>query len=354
MKGREDVILSSVTEIKIPLIPGDGVGPELAEAARMCTEALNKAIEPNIILEEHPAGYSAYLESGLSLPDETVGAMKKSPVTLLAAVSAKDCPPPSPMGQMRKQLELFADIRHCLSMPGSLRAGVDLIIVRECSEGFLADRNMFQGAGEFMPTPDTVLSVRVTTRQKCAQISKMAFEYAKKNGRKQITIGHKNVVFSLGCNLFRKAALEQAAFYPDIRVTEELVDGLAGNLVAKPEQYDMILTTNLFGDILSDVAAAQVGNMLPIINAGRTNALFYPSHGAAKQLAGKRKINPLAMLYTISAMLYWLDLHHAATLLDKALAICNNEKPAGTVALPAGLTTDDVMENVRDAINSLI
>lgn len=348
----EEAYLGSTEELRIPLISGDGVGPELAEAARLCIDAVGTVAGPKITLVDYPAGYSSYMKTGNPLPDETINAMRNSPATLLAALSAKDCPPPSPMGQMRKLLGLFADIRHCVSVPGSFRPGINLIIFRECSEGFLPDRNMFRGEGEFMPSPDVVLSVRVITREKSDQIGKLAFEYASGHGRKKITIAHKTVVFSLGCGLFRERVLEQARKYPEIVVEEEFVDGLAGNLAVNPERYEMILTTNLFGDILAEIVAAQVGNIVPIINASKSTAVFYPAHGALNQIAGKQRINPIGMVRTISMMLDWLRLHKAGCLLNKALSACEGLVLGESVVLPTGITTSDVTESIVRSIHA--
>ncbi len=345
--------MGSINEIIIPVIPGDGVGPELTEAARLCMEAACKVAGSRIIFQEYDAGHSAYIKTGNPLPEETIKAMKNSPATLLGAISTKDCPPPSPVGQMRKLLGLFADIRHCLSVPGSPRGGIDLVIVRECSEGFLSDRNMFAGSGEFMPSPDVAISVRVVTSQKSDEISRVAYEYAKKHGRKKITLVHKKVVFPLSCGLFRERALETARLYPNIETEEMSPDALAGSLVLEPERYDIILTTNLFGDILSDVAAAQVGNIVPIINAGKDTAVFYPSHGPLKQLAGHKKVNPLSMLHTVSMMFRWLGLHDEGHILDKALSACHDSSVGTSLTLPAGTATSDVVQSVINSINDM-
>ena len=338
-------------EIRIPVIPGDGVGPELVEAACLCLDAIGRVTGLKFSYLECAAGYGAYVKKGRSLPEETVEAMRSFPATLMGAISSKDCPSPSPMGQMRKALGFFADIRHCRSVAGSPRPAVDLALVRECSEGFLSDRNMFAGTGEFMPTPDVVLSSRVVTRQKCEQIASVAYDYARKHGRRKVTIAHKEVVFTLGCGMFRTVVAEHGRAYPEIETTEESVDTLAGNLVSEPENYDVIVTTNLFGDILSDVAAAQVGKLVPIINAGKETALFYPSHGALKALAGKRQVNPLAMLSAVSAMLHWLGLDQAGLLLDRALAACLHLAPACSLSLPEETGTARVVKAIIDSID---
>ena len=344
--------MSSANEVRIPIIPGDGVGPELTEAVLPCVEAVCKVTGARITFEEYRAGYSAYIQTGNPLPEETISAMRNSPATLIGAITAKGCPPPSPVGQLRKMLGLFADIRHCFSVTGSPRTGINLIMVRECSEGFLSDRNMFSGNGEFMPSPDVVTSVRVITRQKCDDIAKLAFAYAKKYGRKKVTVVHKNVVFPLGCGLFRERALEQARHYPEIETEEIFPDALARELVIEPERFDVILTTNLFGDILSEVVAAQVGNLVPMINAGNGTAVLYPTHGAMNQLAGQQKINPMGMLYTVSMMFHWLGLEKEGGILDKALSAYNKSVLSNSVILPEGCATSDVTRAIVGSINN--
>ena len=342
--------MSRLNEIEIPVIPGDGVGPELIEAAISCLDALGGLTGKAFSFPRYAAGYAAYSEKGAALPEETLAGMRKHPATLMGAISSKDCPRPSPMGQMRKALEFYADIRPCVSLPGSPRPGVDILIVRECSEGFLPDRNMYAGVGEFMPSPDVALSVRVITREKSAQIARVAYELAKKQGRRKVTIAHKAVVFSLGCGLFREAALSEAARYPEIETTEEHVDVLAGHLVTEPENYDVILTTNLFGDILSEVAAAQVGSLAPIVNVGRETALFYPGHGPLKQLAGRKKANPTGILSAAALLLHWLELGEEGERLDRALACSMSPELGCALELPEGLSTDDIVNKVIESL----
>jgi 3-isopropylmalate dehydrogenase len=335
----------------IPLLPGDGVGPELADSARACIAALNEIGETKIELVEYPAGYTAYLSEGNALPDRTLEAMRNAPATILAALSVTECPPPSVMGQIRQRVGLFADIRHCVSRAGSQRSGIDLVMFRECSEGFLADRNMHRGAGEFMPTPDVAMSVRVVTRQKCEQIAALAFAYAREHNRKKITVAHKKVVFSMGCGLFLDCVGEQQARFPDISVEQILVDDLAGHLVRKPESYEMILTTNMFGDILADVVAAQVGGMVPIVNASASTSFFCPVHAAHKDIAGKQRVNPLGMIRTVAAMLQWLNLRSAGECLERAIGACKEPGLNTSLQLPAGRTTSGVTNSIVQALH---
>lgn len=342
-----------MADLSLPLLPGDGVGPELAAAARACIGAVNDVAGLSIALVDWPVGYSAYQETGNPLPPATLDAIRAAPATLLAAISTTQCPPPSPMGQLRRQLGLFADVRHCVSGPGSLRPDVDIVMFRECSEGFLADRNMFEGAGEYMPTPDIALSVRVVTRDKSARIARLAFEYARAHGRRRVMVAHKNVVFALGCGLFLREVQEQARAFPEIALEDEFVDALAGHLVASPERYEMVLTTNLFGDILADVAAAQVGaTLVPIVNANDDIALFCPTHDALDALAGRQRVNPIAMFRTVAAMLRWLRFDAAAQRVDQAVSGCGDPALHQSWILPEGLTTAGVTGTVVRAIRA--
>ncbi len=340
-------------EFPIAVMPGDGIGPELIEYTKLCLNAVGAKAGVRFLFIDCAVGLSAYKSHGTALPKETLDIMQTFPVTLMGAISSKECPPPSPMGQMRKALGFYADIRHCASHPYDKEANIDAVVVRECSEGFLSDRNMYAGTGEYMPTPDVVLSTRVITREKSDMIAQTAFDYAKRNGYKRITIGHKKVVFALGCGLFRETALNIGKDYSDIFVDEENVDGLAGNLVSKPEDYEVILTTNLFGDILSDVLAARTGGSIPVINTNGTNALFYPLHGAMIEYAGKDIVNPRTMLRTASAMLNWLDLKDASYYLDKAVDLSLDSDLAKTLILPEGTSTKELIKKIIKNINDM-
>jgi 3-isopropylmalate dehydrogenase len=209
---------------------------------------------------------------------------------------------------------------------------------------------MYRGSGEFMPTPDVALSVRVITRQRCEHIAKLAFEYAASHDRKKITMAHKDVVFSLSCGLFRDCVRAEAARYPAIVLEEELVDDLAGHLVRTPERFEMILTTNMFGDILADVAAAQVGGMVPVVNASDSTSFFCTYHAPYYDLAGRQQVNPLGMIRTLSAMLYWLKLGDAGRTLDRAVKKCGREPWSRVLQLPSGVTSSAVTQSIVQSI----
>lgn len=336
--------------IEIPICPGDGVGPELIENVRFILPLLGKRIDHEFVEIACPAGSNCYQECGDPLPQKSLAIMREHPATLLTAISSKQCPPPSPMGQLRKELGIYADIRHCQSAPCHADEGVDIVIFRECSEDFLPDRNMYQGVGEFMPTPDVALSVRVTTRQKSAMISTDAFEYAEKNKYRHVTVANKSVVFKMGCGMFREEAEKQAALHPSIVFDEEAPDGLAGNIVMNPENYGVIIAASLFGDILSDVAAAKVGNIMRITNSNGQNALIYPSHGPQNKYLSTGKVSPLVIFNCMCDLFKWIGIQDAADILGNAVASASIELGLDKLILPDGITDRIVTNQVADHI----
>jgi isocitrate/isopropylmalate dehydrogenase len=282
--GGTDV--SETRKIEIATIPGDGVGPELVDAASLCLEALGGRFGIEFSLPRYQAGAAAYRETGAALPRGTIDAMNRLPATLIGAISSKDCPRPSPMGQMRRELELYADIRRCASVPGSPRPGVDILVVRECSEGFLPDRNNVRGLRGIHAGPDTAMSVRVITRKKSAQIARLAYELAKTQGRRKVTIAHKAVVFTMGCGLFREAALSEAARFPGDRDHRRTCGRIGRPPRHGPEDYDVIVTTNLFGEHTLEIAAATGGESRPDNQLGQGYRDILPGPRGAEASGG--------------------------------------------------------------------
>ena len=308
----------------IALIPGDGVGPELIEATRCVLGTLEQNLGAFTLgFNEYPFGESAYLSLGEAVPDSTLEGVQNSDAALLGAVSVRNIPSPSPIGALRRRLDLYADVRTVRSWPGawSLVPDIDIVCVRENTEGFLADRNLHQGYGEWMPNPDQVMSLRVVTRQKSENIARFAFEYAKAHGRKKITALHKAGVLKLGCGLFLEAVSNVAREYPEIEFSDEYIDNAANHIIAAPQDYDIILTTNLFGDIISDVAAALVSNLVPTANFG-TSAVFMPvNHQARTSEAGLGAVNPLPIFVCAGMMLAHLGEHRSAGIFNTALCM---------------------------------
>jgi len=231
---------------------------------------------------------------------------------------------------LRKHYDLFANIRPAKSYPGlpALYKDVDLIIVRENNEGFPPDRNVYMGNGEFRPTPDMTIGIRVITRQGSRKVARAAFEIARTRPRKKMTAVHKDTVFKLGCGMFAEECRALAREYPDVAYDEVLVDTFAMKLVMKPQQFDVVVTTNTFGDILSDAAAGLVGGLglAPGLSAGPQRAMAQATHGSAPDIAGRNIANPYAMIMSGQMLLAWLGHKHnepravsAAELMEAAM-----------------------------------
>ena len=210
---------------------------------------------------------------------------------------------------MRKRLELFANIRPARSRrPAALRQAVDLVIVRENTEGFYADRSMHIGIGDLMPTPDLAISIRKITREASTRIAEQAFRLAARRPRKHVTAVHKANVLRVSDGFFLDCVRAVAARYPGVRYEERIVDAMAALLVRDASQFDVIVTTNMFGDILSDEASEISGSLglAESINAGTTHAIAQAQHGSAPDIAGKDIANPAALIGSAAMLLGWL------------------------------------------------
>lgn len=302
---------------RICLLPGDGIGPEVVDQARAALEAL--AIKWEFV--EAPIGFGAYERLGTPLPEETLAEIRKADATLFGAVTT----PPnlagyfSPVVRMRQVLDLYANLRPCRSFDhASSRPGIDLLIVRENTEGLYAGIERLEDDGE------RAVTERVITRRGSERIVRKAFELAQAGGRKKVTVVHKANVLRQTCGLFRKTALEVAAEYPGITTGEMLVDTCAMELVRDPGQFEVIVTTNLFGDILSDEACMFVGGLGVAAsgNIGAEASVFEPVHGSAPTLAGSGKANPTATLLAAVMMLEHLGETDCAARLGLAIKAC--------------------------------
>ena len=252
----------------------------------------------------------------------------------------------NPSGALRKRLDLYANIRPARSragVPPKCGVPVDLVIVRENTEGFYADRNMFVGSGEFMPTPDVALSVRKITRQGCMRIAEAAFELAMRR-RKKVTAVHKANVLRVSETFFLDCVREVAARYPAVALEEVIVDAMAALLVRDASRFDVIVTTNMFGDILSDEASEIAGSLglAASINHGAEHGVAQAQHGSAPDIAGQDRANPSSLIGSAAMLLAWLGdrrkdnkLHAAAAAIEDALdrAIAD---PNGAPAISAG------------------
>jgi homoisocitrate dehydrogenase len=291
--------------IKICLINGDGVGQEVIPAAVEVLTALGLGFE---FVEAH-AGFEYFKRSGDAIPEATLAAVAECGVALFGATSSPSTKVEgyrSPILAMRKAFDLYANLRPVQSLPGSFcRPNLDLLIVRENTEGLYAGRERLEG--------DMAIAERVITRRGSTRIVRVAFEQVKKRNQQSavsnrqsfVTLVHKANVLKVTDGLFRECALEVAKGYPDITMKEMLVDAMAMRLVRDPENFDVIVTTNLFGDILSDEASALIGGLgvAPSANIGDDVAVFEPVHGSAPDIAGQGVANPIGAILSAAMLL---------------------------------------------------
>ncbi|GIV63819.1 MAG: 3-isopropylmalate dehydrogenase [Bellilinea sp.] len=306
---------------RIALLPGDGIGGEVLDAAVRVLNALP------LTWEWHTGeiGWGAYQRHGDPLPEETLRLVQQCDAALFGAVSTPPggASPPnvpayrSPVVRLRQELDLYANIRPCRSIPHPLsRQGVNLVIVRENTEDAYTGKETLSADGE------TALGEIRITRHASQRITRAACQQAVKHGLKRVTVVHKANILRQTSGLFRRTALETAAAeFPDLSVDDMLVDTCAMELVRAPEQFGVIVTTNLFGDILSDEASALVGGLglACSANLGERAAVFEPVHGSAPALAGRGIANPLAMIGSAALMLEHLGEADWAARLESAI-----------------------------------
>src|SRR5471032_1851355 len=298
---------------QLGILLGDDIGLEVVPEAVKVVDAAAKAAGLPIDWRPVPIGRRALDDLGATLPDGTIDILEALDGWILGPIGHREYPKvpgainPHPI--LRKHFDLFANIRPTKSYPSlpSLHQNVDLVIVRENNEGFQPDRNVVAGSGEFRPTEDVTISVRVITRAGSSKVARAAFELARTR-RKQLAAIHKDTVFKLGCGMFAEECRRVAAEFPDVAYEEVIVDTFAMRLVMRPQAYDVVVTTNMFGDILSDEAAGLVGGlgMAPGLSAGPRHAMAQATHGSAPDIAGRGLANPYAMIVSAKMLLEWL------------------------------------------------
>ena len=283
---------------------GDGIGPELSESAISVLNTIQEKYGIEFEISKLIAGDKALEQTGKALPEDVVETIKNSDVCLKAPVgeSAADV-----IVVLRRMLDLYANIRPSKSYPHmpALRDDIDMVIVRENTEDLYTGKEFSLG--------DSAVALRIISESASKRIAKYAFETAKqRNSMKKVTCVHKSNVMRVTDGLFAKACIEVSKDYPEIKFEEMYVDACAMNLIRQPEKFDVVVTTNLFGDILSDESSQVVGGlgMAPAANLGDDFALFEPVHGAAFDIAGQNIANPSSFLLSIKMMLDWLGAKH--------------------------------------------
>ena len=303
--------------MKIAVLPGDGIGPEIMDATLEVLRVADQRLSLGLDFELHEVGLAALKKSGSTFPAEVFERCRAADGIILGPVSHQQYPPRAqggvnPSGDMRIRLDLYANVRPSRTragMPHWGRTPMDLVIVRENTEGFYADRNMHVGPGELMPTPDMALALRKVTAHASERIARSAFALATRR-RNKVTSVHKQNVLRISDGLFLERVRAVAGEYRQVEYDEQLVDSMAAMLVRDAARYDVIVTTNMFGDILSDEAAELSGSLglAGSINAGETHCMAQAQHGSAPDIAGKDKANPTSLVLSAAMLLEWLGI----------------------------------------------
>lgn len=322
-------------DVKLAVLAGDGIGPEISQATLEVLAAADRRFGLALRFEHHPVGLAALKERGTTCPDGLLDACRCADAILLGPLDQVAYPPKAQGGinvsaELRVGLDLYANIRPSRSragLPHWGRTPMDLVIARENTEGFYSDRNMHLGVGEFMPTADMALSVRKITAQASRRIAHSAFEMAQRRRRK-VTAVHKANVLKVSEGLFLREVRAVAQRFPEVKYDEQLVDSMAALLVRDAARFDVVVTTNMFGDILSDEAAELSGSLGlgAAINAGERHCMAQAQHGSAPDIAGQGIANPASLILSAAMLLEWLggrrkreDLIAAARAIDQAV-----------------------------------
>lgn len=325
---------------KVTLIPGDGIGPEVTGAATKILDAAGANIE----WETVEAGIGVVSKYGKPLPDEVLDSIKKNKIALkgpLTTIVAKGFA--SVNVELRKKLNLYANLRPVRNVPGiqSRFKDVNLVVIRENTE------DLYSGI-EHIVAPGVTESMKIITKEASTKIATFAFEYAKKRGRKKVTAVHKANIMKVSDGLFLDCAQQVADNYPDIEYQEIIVDNLAMQLVLNPAQFDILLLTNLYGDIVSDLCAGLVGGlgMVPGANIGDEYAVFEAVHGSAPDIAGKGVANPIAVIFSSLLMLRHLGMNDVADRIREAVHKVTASREHLTPDLGGSATTRQVTEAI--------
>jgi isocitrate/isopropylmalate dehydrogenase len=310
-------------------LPGDGIGPEIVAATETVLEAADAAFGLGLALERREIGFAALEASGTTIPEAVIEAARAADGVILGPVSHNAYPPVAeggrnPSGVLRRALDLYANIRPARSrtgVPAPIAKPVDLVVVRENLEGFYADRNMHAGGGEFMPVPGVALAFRRITADASRRIAERAFALAAERPARRVAAIHKANVMRLSDGLFLDEVRAVAAGHSDIAYDEVLVDAAAALMVRAPERFDVVLATNMFGDILSDLASELAGGLglAASLNVGEAHAVAQAQHGSAPDIAGQDRANPVSLIASAAMLLRHLGQADAADAIEAAL-----------------------------------
>ncbi|GAB1578286.1 isocitrate/isopropylmalate dehydrogenase family protein [Bordetella petrii] len=333
--------------MKIVVLPGDGIGPETMAVAVDALEEASRRFGLALQLEHDVAGHASLQRYGATVTPALLDKVRAADGLMLGPMATYDFKDESkgeinPSKFFRKSLDLYANIRPARTYRGMpARLGeFDLVVVRENTEGFYADRNVESGGSEMLITPDVVVSLRRITRQCCERIARTAFELAMTRNQ-HVTIVHKANVLKLGDGMFIDICRQVGQEFPQVRVDDVIVDAMMAHVVRAPDRYDVVVTTNMFGDILSDLTAELSGSLGlgGSLNAGRDHAMGQAAHGSAPDIAGQDIANPASQLLSAAMLLNWYGQRKGGrNFLEAAAAI----EQAIAAAIESGQCTRDV------------
>lgn len=316
-------------KIRLLCLQGDGIGPEIMQATLAVLQAAARRFDLDLQLTHADIGFAALAQQGSTIPAKVIAQAKSADGVILGPVSHNAYPPVSegglnPSGVLRRELELYANIRPARARKGTPRpiaAQIDLIIVRENLEGFYADRNMASGSGEILVEPGVAIALRKITSRGSARIAEAAFALAANRPRTRVTTIHKANVLRISDGLFLAEVRKVASRYPQVVHDEMLVDAAAAHLVRDPARFDVVLATNMFGDILSDLACEIAGGLGlgASLNLGPDYAVAQAQHGSAPDIAGQDRANPSSLIGSVAMLLRHLGAQAAADAIECAL-----------------------------------
>jgi 3-isopropylmalate dehydrogenase len=303
--------------VKIGVLLGDDIGlevvPECVKVMRAAAGRAGLAID----WQPLPIGKRGHEEHGNTLPAVTEVALRQLDGWIMGPIGHRAYPRNDAtwvMPPVRKRFELFAAVRPARSYPtvASVHRDVDIVFLREISEGLLYSETVVAGLPEFRPNDDITVGMRVITRKGSSRVAREAFEIARTRPRKKVTATHKEPVYRLGCGMFAEECRKVARDYPDVEFEEELIDTISMKLVMAPQQFDVVVTTNQFGDILTDIGAGLAGGLglAPGLCVGERQAMAQATHGSAPDIAGRNIANPYAMIMSGQMLLAWLGRKH--------------------------------------------
>jgi len=341
--------MTATRRYRLGVLEGDGIGPEVVPAAVQVLDAATAAVAggPAIDWVPLPLGADAIAEYGTAVPDTTLQTLAELDGWLLGPHDSASYPEPhrsalNPSGTIRKHFDLFANIRPARSLEGAraISPGTDLIIVRENTQGFYADRSTYAGSGEFMPSPDVAVALGIVTRPATERIARVALDLANRR-RRHLTVVHKANVLKLTTGLFRDVCREVAVGYPEVTVDDFHIDAMTVHLVRRSADFDVLVTENMMGDILSDLAGELTGSLgvAPSINASDDLAMAQAAHGAAPDIAGRDLANPIGMISSGAMLLEWLGDRHDDAAATRAAALVHQ---AVTDTVNGGVATRDL------------